>query len=40
VIETAAESGPRIQREAKAAARLNHTGIVTLYEFAHHEYGR
>lgn len=39
VIETAAESGPRIQREAKAAARLNHTGIVTLYEFAHHEYG-
>jgi len=40
VIETAAESGPRIQQEAKAAARLNHTGIVTLYEFAHHEYGR
>ncbi|MCB0858493.1 MAG: protein kinase [Solirubrobacterales bacterium] len=40
VIETAAESGPRIQREAKAAARLNHTGIVTLYEFAHHEFGR
>jgi len=40
VIETRAESGPRIQREAKAAARLNHTGIVTLYEFAHHEYGR
>ena len=40
VIETQAESGPRIQREAKAAARLNHTGIVTLYEFAHHEYGR
>lgn len=40
VIETAAESGPRVQREAKAAARLNHTGIVTLYEFAHHEYGR
>ncbi|MBN8866100.1 MAG: protein kinase [Solirubrobacterales bacterium] len=39
VIETAAESGPRIQQEAKAAARLNHTGIVTLYEFAHHEYG-
>ncbi len=40
VIETQAESGPRIQREAKAAARLNHIGIVTLYEFAHHEYGR
>jgi len=40
VIETRAESGPRIQREAKAAARLNHSGIVTLYEFAHHEYGR
>ena len=40
VIETQPESGPRIQREAKAAARLNHTGIVTLYEFAHHEYGR
>ncbi len=39
VIETRPESGPRIQREAKAAARLNHTGIVTLYEFAHHEFG-
>lgn len=40
VIETAAESGPRVQREARAAARLNHTGIVALYEFAHHEYGQ
>lgn len=40
VIETGPESGPRIQREAQAAARLNHPGIVTLYEFAHHEFGR
>lgn len=37
VIETAPEAGPRVRREAKAAARLNHEGIVTLYEFAHHE---
>ena len=40
VIETGPESGPRIQREAQAAARLNHPGIVTLFEFAHHEFGR
>ncbi|MGA7396897.1 MAG: serine/threonine-protein kinase [Solirubrobacterales bacterium] len=40
VIETGPQSGPRIQREAQAAARLNHPGIVTLFEFAHHEYGR
>lgn len=39
VIETGPESGPRIQREAQAAARLNHPGIVTLFEFAHHEFG-
>jgi len=40
VIETGPESGPRIQREAQAAARLNHPGIVTLFEFAHHEFGQ
>lgn len=40
VIETGPDSGPRIQREAQAAARLNHPGIVTLFEFAHHEFGR
>lgn len=40
VIATGPASGPRIQREAKAAARLNHPGIVALFEFVHHEYGR
>ena len=39
VIETDRGSGPRIGREAKAAARLNHPGIVTLFEFTHHEFG-
>ncbi len=39
VIETVPASGPRIQREAQAAARLNHPGIVALFEFVHHEYG-
>lgn len=39
VVETVPASGPRIQREAQAAARLNHPGIVALYEFVHHEYG-
>lgn len=39
VIETDRGSGPRIQREARAAARLNHPGIVTLFEFTHHEFG-
>jgi hypothetical protein len=39
VIETDGGSGPRIQREAQAAARLNHPGIVTLFEFTHHEFG-
>ncbi|MCO5316205.1 MAG: serine/threonine protein kinase [Solirubrobacterales bacterium] len=39
VIETASSSGPRIKREAQAAARLNHPGIVALFEFVHHEYG-
>lgn len=39
VIETGPESGPRVLREAQAAARLNHPGIVTLFEFAHYEFG-
>ena len=39
VIETDRGSGPRIRREAQAAARLNHPGIVTLFEFTHHEFG-
>ncbi len=32
VIEVADDAGSRVLREAQAAARLNHRGIVTLYE--------
>lgn len=39
VIETDQGSGSRVKREAQAAARLSHPGIVTLFEFTHHEYG-
>lgn len=38
VVETGPASGPRIQREAQAAARLNHPGIVSLFEFVHHQF--
>lgn len=39
VVETGPGSATRIRREAQAAARLNHPGIVTLFEFVHHELG-
>lgn len=39
VVETGPDTGARTRREAQAAARLNHPGIVTLYEFVHHELG-
>ena len=36
-IEVGGETGKRILREAHAAARLNHPGIVTLYELGHQD---
>jgi serine/threonine protein kinase len=37
VIEQRGEAGRRVMREAQAAARLNHPGIVTLYELGEEE---
>jgi serine/threonine protein kinase len=36
-IESGGEAGRRVLREAQAAARLNHPGIVTLYELGEEE---
>ena len=37
VIDAGAGTGSRVLREAQAAARLNHRGIVTLYELGEEE---
>ena len=37
VIDAGADAGGRVLREAQAAARLNHRGIVTLYELGEEE---
>jgi hypothetical protein len=39
VVETAPQSDLRIEREAQAAARLNHPGIVMLFEFVYENDG-